>query len=55
QPKIVDYKYRFQCPDSSSYDPATHQLKLESLEAFPWNVVDNAVCSHGSRDAKLTD
>ncbi|CAF3363299.1 unnamed protein product [Rotaria socialis] len=55
QPKTVQYKYRFQCPDSSSYDPAAYELKLESLEAFPWNVVDNAVCSHGSRDDKLTD
>ncbi|CAF1152502.1 unnamed protein product [Rotaria sordida] len=50
QPKSVLYKYRFQCPDSSEYDPDCYELKLESLESFPWNIVDNAVCSHGMGD-----
>ncbi|CAF3237234.1 unnamed protein product [Rotaria sp. Silwood2] len=50
QPKVVQYKYRFQCPDSSKYEPDRYELKLESLESFPWNIVDNAVCSHGMGD-----
>ncbi len=52
QPKQVDYKYRFQCPDSSFYDPASYELRLESLESFPWNSVDNVICSHGQGDHK---
>jgi hypothetical protein len=55
QPKSVHYKYRFQCPDSSYYDPAAYELQLESLESFPWNIADNVVCSHGSPDHQLTD
>ncbi|CAF1097333.1 unnamed protein product [Rotaria sp. Silwood1] len=50
QPKAVQYKYRFQCPDASNYEPDCYELKLESLESFPWNIVDNAVCSHGMGD-----
>ena len=55
QPKPVHYKYRFQCPDSSTYDPANYELQLESLESFPWSIVDNVVCSHGTGDHKLSD
>jgi hypothetical protein len=54
-PKPVHYKYRFQCPDSSNYDSASYELQLESLESFPWNMVDNVVCSHGTGDNKLSD
>ncbi|CAF4457702.1 unnamed protein product, partial [Rotaria magnacalcarata] len=28
-PKPVEYKYRFQCPDSSDFDPASYELQLE--------------------------
>ncbi|UJR27809.1 hypothetical protein I4U23_009078 [Adineta vaga] len=55
QPKPVLYKYRFQCPDSSYYDPARYILQFDNLEVFAWNVIDNIVCSHGSGDHKLSD
>ena len=55
QPKPVHYKYRFQCPDSSNYDPAFYELQLESLESFSWNLVDNVVGNHGIGDHKLSD
>ncbi|CAF1097604.1 unnamed protein product [Rotaria sordida] len=55
QPKPVHYKYRFQCPDSSDYDPAYYVLQLESLESFAWNLVDNVVGNHGTGDHKLSD
>ena len=55
QPKPVVYKYRFQCPDSSDFDPAYCELSLESLESFPWNLVDNVVGNHGTGDHKLSD
>ncbi len=55
QPKSVHYKYRFQCPDSSNYDPAFYELQLESLESFAWNLVDNVVGNHGTGDHKLSD
>ncbi len=55
QPKLVHYKYRFQCPDSSYYDPASFDLQMESLESVPWNIIDNVVCSHGMGDHKLSD
>ncbi|CAF3303438.1 unnamed protein product [Rotaria sp. Silwood2] len=55
QPKPVRYKYRFQCPDSSDYDPACYQLQLESLESFLWNLVDIVVGNHGTGDHKLSD
>lgn len=51
----MHYKYRFQCPDSSYYDPAFYELNLESLESFPWNLVDNVVGNHGTGDHKLSD
>ncbi|CAF1551520.1 unnamed protein product, partial [Adineta ricciae] len=54
QPKSVDYKYRFQCPDSSDYDLAQYELQLDSLECFPWNSVDNIVGNHGTGDHKLS-
>jgi hypothetical protein len=53
--RIVGYKYRFQCPDSSDYDPAFYNLQLENLEAFPWNLVDNVVINQGSGEHKLSD
>ncbi len=55
QPKPVHYKYRFQCPDSSYYDPALSDFQLDSLESFSWNTLDNVVCSHGTGDHKLSD
>lgn len=55
QPKSVFYKYRFQCPDSSDYDPAFYELQLESLESFSWNLVDNVVGNHGTGEHKLSD
>jgi hypothetical protein len=55
QPKSVHYKYRFQCPDSSDYDLAFYELQLDSLEQFPWNLVDNVVGNHGTGDHKLSD
>jgi len=55
QPKGFTYRYRFQCPDSSSYDPASYDLQVESLESFQWNNVDNVISTHGQGDRKLTD
>ncbi|CAF3777058.1 unnamed protein product [Rotaria magnacalcarata] len=54
-PKPVEYKYRFQCPDSSDFDPASYELQLERLELFSWNLVDNVVGNHGTGDHKLSD
>ncbi|CAF4072663.1 unnamed protein product, partial [Adineta steineri] len=54
QPKSVMYKYRFQCPDSSVYDLAYYKLQLDSLESFPWNLVDNVVGNHGIGDHRLS-
>lgn len=51
----MEYKYRFQCPDSSTYDHAVFNIQLESLESYPWNLVDNVTCSHGIGEYKLTD
>ena len=53
--KVVHYKYRFQCPDSSYYDPASFDLQMEILESVPWNIIDNVVCSHGMGDYQLSD
>lgn len=51
----MDYKYRRQSPDSSDYDASHHLLKVESLEAFSWNTVDNVVINHGAGGSRLSD
>ena len=51
----MDYKYRRQSPDSSDYDACHHLLKVESLEAFSWNTVDNVVINHGAGGSRLSD
>lgn len=43
------------CPDFSDYDPIEYDLKIESLESFPWNRIDNVVINHGTGDHKLSD
>ena len=55
QNPVIDYTYRFQCPDSSDYDPASYNLQIEKLELFPWNLVDNVVINQGSGEHKLSD
>ncbi|CAF3911665.1 unnamed protein product [Adineta steineri] len=55
QPKPVHYKYRYQCPDSSYYDPAKYDLQIESLESVGWNILDDIVCTHGTGGYKLSD
>ncbi|CAF1121552.1 unnamed protein product [Didymodactylos carnosus] len=53
--KCMEYKYRFQAPDSSLYDSAIFELKPENLEQYPWNSVDNVVCTHGTGDNQLLE
>ncbi|XP_078335331.1 GATOR complex protein Iml1-like isoform X5 [Crassostrea virginica] len=49
------YHYRFQVPDSPSYDISTSQFKNEKLENYNWNYLDQYICTRGEGDYGLLD
>lgn len=49
------YHYRFQVPDSPSYDVSTSQFKNEKLENYNWNYLDQYICTRGEGDYGLLD
>ncbi|XP_062606005.1 GATOR1 complex protein DEPDC5-like isoform X1 [Saccostrea cucullata] len=49
------YRYRFQVPDSLSYDISTSQFKNEKLENYNWNYLDQYICTRGEGDYGLLD
>ena len=55
QPTPIPYRYRFQTPDSSHYYAASFELKLENLEAFPWNTLDTTVCNRGDCGQRFSE
>ena len=44
------YTYRFQVPDSDSYDVSWTTFCGEELENYNWNFVDHYICSRGEGD-----
>ncbi|XP_050411212.1 GATOR complex protein Iml1 isoform X2 [Patella vulgata] len=56
QPKHhYKYLYRFQCPDSNSYDVSWTEFSNEQLENYNWNYLDQYICTRGEGDYDLME
>lgn len=53
--KEVHYTYRFQVPDSDSYDVSWTNFCGEELENYNWNFVDLYICSMGEEEFSLCE
>ncbi|XP_059170420.1 GATOR complex protein Iml1-like [Physella acuta] len=56
QPQLsYNYKYRFQAPDSYSYDVSWTNFSSEQLENYNWNHLDQYICTQGDWEHGLID
>ncbi|KAK6967840.1 DEP domain-containing protein 5 [Biomphalaria glabrata] len=56
QPQLhYGYKYRFQAPDSNSYDVSWTNFSNEKLENYNWNHLDQYICTQGDWEYGLID
>lgn len=46
--KSIDYKYRFQVPDSKTYDISICEMSKKSIESIKWNIIDSYICIQGN-------
>ena len=53
--KSAHYTYRFQVPDSDSYDVSWTNFCTEKLESYNWNYVDHYICSRGEEEFGLLE
>lgn len=51
--KTFHYKYRFQVPDSNTYDVSWTDFDTEKLELFNWNYVDHYLITRGEEHYRL--
>ncbi|VVC42362.1 Hypothetical protein CINCED_3A011295 [Cinara cedri] len=49
----IQYRYRFQAPDHSTYGISWISFITEKLENFNWNYMDNYLCVRGDMDYAL--
>ena len=49
------YVYRFQAPDSYSYDVSWSDFRNEKLENFNWNYLDHYICTRGESEYGLME
>jgi hypothetical protein len=42
--KDSEYKYRFQVPDSKTYDLSTSNMHQKNVESIKWNDIDRYIC-----------
>lgn len=54
-PLIVDYRYRFQAPQHSTYEISGVNFTTEKLENFNWNYMDQYICLRGDSDYPLQE
>ena len=47
--KIIEYKYRFQVPDSKTYDISICEITRKNIESVKWNLIDSYICIQGIR------
>lgn len=45
---IIKYSYRFQIPDSITYDVSHHNFCVKSIENINWNKIDVYICIQGN-------
>ncbi|CAL1534400.1 unnamed protein product [Lymnaea stagnalis] len=50
-----EYRYRFQAPDSNSYDVSWTKFSNEKLENYNWNHLDQYICTQGDWEYGLID
>ncbi|XP_069135041.1 LOW QUALITY PROTEIN: GATOR complex protein Iml1-like [Argopecten irradians] len=51
----LPYCYRFQAPDSHSYDVSWSEFRNEKLENYNWNYLDQYICTRGEGDYGLME
>lgn len=54
-PINVDYRYRFQAPQHSTYEISGVNFTTEKLEHFNWNFMDQYICTRGDTDYLLQE
>lgn len=54
-PINVDYRYRFQAPQHSTYEVSGVNFTTEKLENFNWNFMDQYICTRGDTDYRLQE
>lgn len=45
--KTIEYKYRFQVPDSKTYDISICEITRRNIESIKWNLIDSYICIQG--------
>ncbi|KAK7490654.1 hypothetical protein BaRGS_00018071 [Batillaria attramentaria] len=53
--QLLQYRYRFQAPDSYCYDSSSTEFFNECLETYNWNYLDQYICTRGESDYGLTE
>nr|KAG5702348.1 hypothetical protein BaRGS_003015 [Batillaria attramentaria] len=48
--QLLQYRYRFQAPDSYCYDSSSTEFFNECLETYNWNYLDQYICTRGESD-----
>ncbi|XP_050536568.1 GATOR complex protein Iml1 isoform X2 [Daktulosphaira vitifoliae] len=51
----IQYRYRFQAPDHSTYGISWISFVTEKLENYNWNYMDHYLCTRGDTDYALHD
>ncbi|KAJ6644516.1 GATOR complex protein Iml1 [Pseudolycoriella hygida] len=54
-PINIDYRYRFQAPQHDTYEVSGVNFTTEKLENFPWNYMDQYICTRGDADYPLQE
>lgn len=54
-PINVDYRYRFQAPQHSTYEISGVNFTTEKLENFNWNFMDQYICTRGDTDYRIQE
>lgn len=49
----IQYRYRFQAPDHSTYGISWISFITEKLENYNWNYMDHYLCARGDMDYDL--
>lgn len=49
----IQYRYRFQAPDHSTYGISWISFITEKLENYNWNYMDHYLCARGDMDYPL--
>lgn len=49
----IQYRYRFQAPDHSTYGISSISFVTEKLENYNWNYMDHYLCTRGDMDYTL--